>query len=278
MVTPALRVTGLAGAYGGRVVLQELDFEQQPGGLLGVIGPNGAGKSTLLKLLAGVLPPHHGEVELLGRPLSRLSRREIASSLAVVPAEVRSVFDFTAEEMVWMGRHPHLGLLGEPRRADHQAVDQALEQTGTGAFRSRRFGELSSGERQRVVLAQALAQQPRVLLLDEPTTHLDLAHAVRFLDLLRQLVSSQGLAAVLVSHDLNLASEYADRLALLDAGRLRSLGTPAEVLDYRLIEEAYRTVVVVKTNPISGRPHVVPVSRWSLDKQPEGAERDDTSA
>ena len=147
MVKAALKASGLVGAYGERVVLREIDFELEQGGLLGVIGPNGAGKSTLLKLLAGVLAPQSGEVELLGRSMSLLSRREIASSLAVVPPEVRSVFDFSVDEMVWMGRHPHLGLLGEPTERDQQAVDEAFERTGAAEFRNRRFSELSSGER-----------------------------------------------------------------------------------------------------------------------------------
>ena len=162
-----------------------------------------------------------------------------------------------------MGRHAHLGLLGEPTAADARIVEQAMQRTHTLELADRSFQELSSGERQLVVLAQALAQEPRVLLLDEPTTHLDLAHRMQLLDLLRELVSEAGLTAVLVSHDLNLASEYSDVMLLLERGRLRRLGSAEEVLDYRLIEEVYQTVVVVKENPISKRPHVVPVSRWS---------------
>ena len=209
------------------------------------------------------MQPSGGSVSIFGKPLVELSRKQVARVIAVVPAEVQSVFEFSVAEIVAMGRHPHLGLLGEPGPADSEAIEWALHRTGTSEFATRRFSELSSGERQRVVLAQALAQEPKILLLDEPTTHLDLAHRIQLLDLIRELVQEQELAVVLVSHDLNLASEYSDRIALLEAGRLRRLGSPEEVLDYRLIEEVYKTVVVVKTNPISNRPHVIPVSKWS---------------
>jgi len=265
-VSPAaLRLEEVSARYGERLVLDGLSLELEAGSVLGVIGPNGAGKSTLLKLISGLVAPSRGRIELFGRPLASLGRRELGRRVAVVPAELTSVFSFSAEEIVWMGRTPHLGFIREPRPADHRAVDQAFALTHSAELRARPFMELSSGERQRVVLAQALAQEPRLLLLDEPTTHLDLAHAMAFLDLVASLVREHGLSAVLVSHDLNQASEYADQLALIDAGRLRAHGRPEEVLDYRTLEAVYSTVVVVKTNPVTGRPHVLPVPRASLD-------------
>ena len=263
-MTSAVAAVGLSVRYGQRVALDDVSLALEAGTIVAIIGPNGAGKSTLLKALAGLAKPAAGAVRLLGRDLSGLARREVARVVAMVPAEARSVFDFSVEELVMMGRHAHLRLLGEPGADDVRAVDEALARTGTAGLRQRHFEELSSGERQGVILAQALAQEPRVLLLDEPTTHLDLGHAVAFLDLVKELAIERALAVALVSHDLNQAAEYADRVALLKGARLVREGSPAEVLDYRLIEEVYETVVVVKTNPISGRPHVVPVSRWSL--------------
>lgn len=259
-----LTARALSAGYGGRRVLDGIDLDVEAGECLGIIGPNGSGKSTLLRALAGVLPLSSGELRLEGAPLADYGRREIARRIGVVPAELHPGFSFRAREIVAMGRNAHLGLLGELGPADLAAVDSALRATETDGLQDRYFDELSSGERQRVMLAQALAQGPSLLLLDEPTAHLDLTHQVQLLDLLRELQVERGLSSVLVSHDLNLAAEYADRLLLLHRGRCRAQGRPEEVLDYRVIEEVYQTVVVVETNPVSRRPRIVPVSRWSL--------------
>jgi iron complex transport system ATP-binding protein len=266
MAAAVLEARGVSAGYDGRLVLDGVDLAVGAGECVGVIGPNGAGKSTLLKVLAGVVAPSSGEVLLEGRPVKSLGRREVARRLAGVPAELQPAFSFRARDLVAMGRHPYLGLLADLGPDDHRAIDRALAATECQAFAGRWFDQLSSGERQRVVLAQALAQEPRVLLLDEPTAHLDLTHQTQVLDLLKKLQEERRLAIVLVSHDLNLAAEYADRLLLLDGGRRRRAGPPEAVLDYRLVEEVYRMVVVVETNPVSGRPRVVPVSRWSLER------------
>jgi iron complex transport system ATP-binding protein len=265
-----LEAREVSAGYGRRVVVDGVSLAVGAGECLGVIGPNGSGKSTLLRALSGVLPLLAGEVLLAGRPIAAYARREVARLLAGVPAELVSAFAFSARDIVAMGRHAYLPLLGDLGPEDERAIASALAATESGGFADRPFDELSSGERQRVVLAQALAQEPRVLLLDEPTAHLDLAHQTLLLDLLKRLQAERGLAIVLVSHDLNLAAEYADRLLLLERGRTRAAGTPEEVLDYRLIEEVYGTVVVVETNRISGRPRIVPVSRWSLEQARAG--------
>jgi iron complex transport system ATP-binding protein len=261
-----LEARGVTAGYGGRVVIEGVDLAVGAGECVGVIGPNGSGKSTLLRALAGVIPLLGGEVRIEGKPLGAYRRRDLGRRLAGVPAELSPAFAFRAREVVAMGRNAYLPLLGDLGAADRAAIDEAMAATETRALAERRFDELSSGERQRVALAQALAQEPRLLLLDEPTAHLDLTHAVHLLDLLKRLQGERGLAIVLVSHDLDLAAEYADRLLLLDRGAPRAAGAPAEVLDYRVIEEVYRTVVVVETNPVSGRPRVVPVSGWSLER------------
>jgi len=261
-----LEAREVRAGYGGRTVVDGVSLRVGRGECVAVIGPNGAGKSTLLRALAGVLPLLGGEVRLDGRPLAALGRRAIARRLAGVPAELNPAFSFRAREIVAMGRHPYMSLLGDLGREDERAVSEAMAATESEGLAGRRFDELSSGERQRIALAQALAQEPHVLLLDEPTAHLDLTHQTHLLDLLKELQTSRGLAIVLVSHDLNLAAEYADRLLLLDGGRPRAVGSPEEVLDYRVIEDVYRTVVVVERNRVSGRPRVVPVSRWSLQR------------
>jgi len=269
-----LEAIDLAVGYGAATVVEGVDLTLRASECLAIIGPNGTGKSTLLRGLAGVLTAARGEVRILGRDIRRYRRRELARAIAGVPAELAPAFSFRVRDLVGMGRHPYVGLLGELTEDDRRAVAAAMAATETTALAERWFDELSSGERQRVVLAQALAQEAPLLLLDEPTAHLDLNHATHLLDLLQELRSARGLAVVLVSHDLNLAAEYADRLLLLAGGRPRAHGAPSEVLDYRVIEEVYQTVVVVETNRVSGRPRVVPVSRWSLDRASVDESRD----
>lgn len=261
-----LVASGIAVGYESAPVLDGVDFAVHAGECVGVIGPNGSGKSTLLKALSGVLPVTKGSISLNQRPLAAIPRRELARWIAGVPAELHPAFAFQVADVVAMGRHPYLGLFSDLGRDDRAAVATAMHETGIELLAGRSFDALSSGERQRVALAQALAQEPRVLLLDEPTAHLDLSHATHFLDLLKELQRDRGLAVVLVSHDLDLAAEYADRLVLLHDGRVRAEGAPDHVFDYRVLEQVYGTVVVVETNRVSGRPRVVPVSKWSLEK------------
>jgi len=265
-VTAMLEARAVSAGYGDRLAVDGVSLAVRPGECLAVIGPNGSGKSTLLRLLSGAMAPRAGEVWLEGRPLASTPRREVARRVAGVPAELSPAFAFRARDIVAMGRHPYLGPFADLGPADERAIASALEATESLAFAERRFEELSSGERQRVALAQALAQEPRVLLLDEPTAHLDLTHQVRLLDLMKRMQGERGLAIVVVSHDLNLAAEYADTMLLLHHGQTRVAGKPEEVLNYRVVEEVYQTVVVVEKNPVSGRPRVVPVSRHGLER------------
>jgi iron complex transport system ATP-binding protein len=267
-VTPLVEVRGLDFGYGGRFRLSAVTFELVPGEILGVIGPNGSGKTTLVRLLSKVRTPDRGEIRLAGTSLARLSRRALARHVAVVPQELTAAFALTVEELVLMGRHPHAeGRLFETA-GDVERAREAMALAGVGELADQPLDALSGGERQRATLARALAQEPRLLLLDEPTTHLDLRHQREIVGLLRRLNRERGLTALLVSHDLSLAGEVADRLLLLSAGRVARIGTPAEVLDEAVLESAYRCPVRVEKNPDSGRPVVT--IRWSDGEEVSG--------
>ncbi len=223
------------------------------GELLAIIGPNGSGKSTLLRIGAGVLRP------LGGRDITCLPRRDIARSLGYLPQQVRSDFDYRVEEVVAMGRFPHLAGAGFLSAADRAVVDRCLVETEVADYRDRPLSHLSSGERQRVFLASVLAQEPRVLLLDEPTAALDLHHQVRFFRLVRRL-AGQDIGVAVVTHDVNLASLYCDRVALLRAGRLVEQGAPDAVLRPELLRATYGDDVLLSQHPEAGRPIVLPAA------------------
>ena len=227
--------------YGHAEVLRSISLTLYSAEFVMIAGPNGAGKSTLLSLLAGLSAPTSGSCQFLGRAATNWSRREFAQRVAVVQQTEPSEFPFTAEEVVYMGRMPHRTGMYETQ-ADHDAVANALRSTDMLGYRQRDFRTLSGGEKQRILLASALAQQPEVLLLDEPASHLDLKHQVSLHELLRGL-RRQGLLVVAVTHDLNLAAAYADRLALMNNGELRASGSPSEVLRSEVIEEVFQVRV-----------------------------------
>jgi iron complex transport system ATP-binding protein len=264
-VEAALELRAAVCAYDQQPALRGVDLRLAPGDFVGVIGPNGAGKSTLLRALAGTLPLSGGEARLNGRRLGEYRRREIARLLAVVPAPGTPLFAFTAREHVAMGRTPYLGRLQPDRPEDGAAVDRALAATDTTHLADRMVTELSAGEWQRVSIAQALAQEPHILLLDEPTAFLDLRHQRDISELLARLNTEQGLTIVTVSHDLNLAAEYCPRLVVLAAGRVRADGPPESVLTVELIAEVYGTPVEVDRGP-GGKPRVTLLSERALGR------------
>jgi iron complex transport system ATP-binding protein len=245
-------------AYGSVPALRGLSLTLEPGAFVGVVGPNGSGKSTLVRLLAGYLRPRCGAVLLGGRALSRLSDRERARRIAVVQQDTPATFDFTALEVVLMGRSPHLPAFGVEGVRDRAIAHQAMQRTDTVAFAARPLGALSGGERQRVLLARALAQETPILLLDEPTAHLDLNFQIEALQLLRELHAERGATVLAVLHDLNLAALYCDHLVLLDKGRLAVEGPPAEVLTADRLAEVYGARVWCDVHPVTGKPYVLP--------------------
>jgi len=262
MNTIALQARNLSFAYFNTPVLREVSLALHSGERVGLIGPNGSGKTTLLRCLSGVLLPSQGEVSLDGLALRRLSRQEIARRIAVVPQELLVPFAFTVREMVGMGRLPHVAggwqaLLRGENQADRRAIEAAMLATGTVDLADRLFNELSGGERQRVMIALALAQEPEVLLLDEPTVHLDLAHQVEVLELIARLNGERGFTVLAVLHDLNLAALYFPRLVLLEGGRIVGEGTPAQVLSEETIARVFGATVRVQPHPTADRPHII---------------------
>lgn len=222
-------------AIAGRPILDQVSLTVHPGRFTALVGPNGSGKSTLLRTVYRARRPDAGAVRLDGRDLWAMSAAEAARHTGVLMQEQHSGFEFTVAETVALGRTPHLGVFDRFTRADRAAVDDALVRTGLTPFRDRRVGELSGGERQRVLLARALAQQPRLLVLDEPTNHLDIRHQLDILELVRDL----DITVLAALHSLDLAATYADTVALLDEGRLVAHGTPEDVLTPAAIREVF---------------------------------------
>jgi iron complex transport system ATP-binding protein len=275
LTAPLLAAQGVCHRFGELAALEDVEAAVAPGELCVVVGPNGAGKTTLLRVLAGLLKPDDGSVRLRGSPLDSLSRREIARSVAVAAQEPSLPFPYTVAEVVGMGRAPFLGPFGRESGVDREIVLEALARTGLALLAERRFPTLSSGERQRVILARAFAQTPCVMLLDEPTAHMDLGHRVKtFEDLRAWVAGSPGdRAALVVTHDLILAARYADRMTLLDRGRCVSHGTPREVLDPARIAEVYGVEVSVLDDE-EGRPVLVAHrSRIAYTPRPDGSDR-----
>ena len=235
----------------GKTLLSGVSLGAGQGELVGLIGPNGAGKSTLLRAISGALGHSDGVVRLEGKDIDTLSSREVASTLALVPQIAPYTHGFTAIELVLMGRYPHLGRFQIEGSEDRSIARDAMRMTETEQFDERTLDTLSGGERQRVFVSRALAQQPRILLLDEPTSNLDVLHQLKVLDLVRELVDD-GLSAIAAIHDLNLAARYCDRLVLLRHGRVLAEGTPAEVLSPDTIESAFGVKSAVYRDPVTG--------------------------
>jgi len=250
----------LGFAYGSRSVLVGVELTAAPGEVVGLLGPNGSGKSTLVRVLSGVLSGYAGSAQVGGCEISEFPKRELAGQLAVVPQEPSFGFPFTALEIVLMGRHPHLAGLAFESDRDIDLARRALERCGAAAFAERPIQELSAGERQRVVFAKALAQEPRALLLDEPASFLDIRHQVELYDTVRGLAHDDGRTVLTVLHDLNLAAEYCDRIYLLREGRVEAGGTTAEVFSYANLTRVFETEVYVDTHDLTGRLLVLPLS------------------
>lgn len=250
-------------SYGDTPVLHHIDLLVQEGEMVALLGPNGSGKTTLIKLLSGVLRPTAGDIHLDGSVLSRMKRRQVAQRVAVVPQQFSMPFAFTVREVVLLGRTPFLSLFSDEGEQDHRVVQQVIERIGIAALKERFFNELSGGERQKAILAMALAQEPKILLLDEPTAHLDINHQVEILDLVKSLNREQGVTVIGAMHDLNLAALYFDRLLLLKEGRIFADGTPEKLLTVETIEEVFAASVHVTQHPLTKSPHVVVIPKQS---------------
>lgn len=252
-----IEIKGLSCGYGEKLVLKDIDLSVKKGQIVGIIGPNGSGKTTILKAITRLVHIVKGRIFLDGADMKHLNANDIARSLAVVSQTTPSL-PMTVKEFVLLGRIPYYKKFQFFENGnDNSIAERAMELTRITHLKDAFMSEMSAGEVQLAFIARGLAQEPKILLLDEPTSHLDITHQVGILDLVRRLNRQEGLTVVIILHDLNLASEYCDTIALIDNGRVKKFGQPAEVLNYKIIEEVYKTVVIVRENPLSGKPFVL---------------------
>jgi iron complex transport system ATP-binding protein len=256
-----LAVDGVTLAYGDRVVAEGIDLALPPGRITAIVGANACGKSTLLRAMARLLPPRTGRIVLDGKDLHRLPTKQVARTLGLLPQSPTAPEGIAVADLVARGRHPHQGFLTRWTAADDEAVAEALRMTDIVGLADRAVDELSGGQRQRTWIAMALAQQTDILLLDEPTTFLDITHQVEVLDLLTDLNRQRGTTVVMVLHDLNLAARYADHLVAVADGRVHAAGTPAAVLTTDVVRQVFGLESRVLPDPVSGAPMVLPIGR-----------------
>ena len=262
-----LDIQNISLQYNGKSILDDVSLQVEKSDFFVIIGPNGAGKTSLLKIIAGLEKMQQGSVVCKGKKLADYNRRELSQVIAMVPQHVDTNFPFTVAETVIMGRTPHLGLLGLESRDDYLLAETAMKFTDIAHLADRRLDQVSGGELQRVIIARAICQQPQIVLLDEPTAALDPAHQLKVMDLMEKFRQEQGTTIIMVSHDLNLASLYGDRLLLLKEGRVMKTGTPAEVLSEQLLRESYGCEMLVDENPLGRCTRVTPVPGKYLDQQ-----------
>lgn len=248
-----IEIENLSFAYSNELVVNNVSFSVDDGEFVGVIGPNGAGKSTLLKLIDGILQPKTGEIRLQNKPLQEYARKHLAKLLGFVPQNFSTVFSYSVSDIVMMGRYPHLSAFSPESPADHLIVEKSMKLTDVWHYRLRQFGELSGGEKQRVVLASAMAQEPKILLLDEPTSSLDIKYQYQFYRILHEL-QGRGLIIVVVTHDINLAARYCRRLILLKNGKVVVDGAPEKVITKKMMESVYEVGVEILSHPVDGKP------------------------
>jgi len=267
-MNPAITTSNLSHSFGKRNVLKHLSFSVEKGDFFIIIGPNGSGKTTLMKLMAGILKPRKGQIEILGLPKRSYTPRALARAVAFVPQRLPVDLPFTVREAILLGRAPYQGALGIERERDLDIAEQAMQFTEVDHLNSLNIGQLSGGEQQRVFIARAICQEPEIMLLDEPTAALDLAHQVKVMDLMEKLKIEKGITVIMVSHDVNLAAMYSDQVLLLKEGQVVCMGTPSEVLSFRRLEETYACKLLVDESPLGGFPRVtlVPGRFMATDK------------
>jgi iron complex transport system ATP-binding protein len=260
-VRRTLEAQAVSLGYGERTIVDALDLRVPPGRITTIVGANACGKSTLLKAMARLLPPTQGAVLLDGKAIHRQPTKQVARVLGLLPQSPIAPDGITVSDLVGRGRHPHQGALARWTRADDDAVAEALQATGTTHLADRAVDELSGGQRQRAWIAMALAQQTDVLLLDEPTTFLDISHQIDVLDLLTDLNRARGTTITMVLHDLNLAARYTDHLVAMSEGRIHAEGEPAHVLTEDTVRTVFGLNSRVVPDPLTGRPMVIPMGR-----------------
>lgn len=265
-----LSIENISAGYDGELVLRNVSMKAQAGRFIGLIGPNGSGKTTLLRVISGVLVPKAGQIFLNGTRLEKISRRNLAQTLACLSQDISLDLSFTVYEIILMGRSPHLPKMSKETTKDFEIAKRAMKLADVSHLADRLITEISGGERQRALIAMCLAQEPKVLLLDEPTSHLDIAHQLSALDLIRKLNRQAGMTVIAVFHDLNLAAEYCDKLLVLDRGGVEAFGSPEDVLTTDMILKVYGAKVQILQNPASNKPHIVLTADMNHSANMEG--------
>ncbi len=254
-------------SYGAKKILEAVSFYADRGEILGIIGPNGSGKTTLLKAMSRIVAPDSGEVRLSEQGLGTFSFRDLAQQVAVVPQEISISFDYTVREIVMMGRHPYIGRFASETARDLEICDRAMRLANVTHIAGSSVHEISGGERQRVLIARALAQDPKVLLLDEATSNLDISHQIEILNIIKGL--TEDITVISVFHDLNLAAYYCDRLIVLKDRRVYAAGPPKDVLTRETLNTVYGIDALVKPHPLTGKPYILPTYKYAAKRQPE---------
>ena len=261
-----LTIDDIDCSYGSVNILKDVQFEVKSGEFLGILGPNGSGKTTLLRSISRVLKPQKGAILIDDKDIYRMKTVDVAKQLAVVPQETPVSFDFSALEVVLMGRNPHMPRFKMESKEDLNIAKNSMELTRTWEFADRPVTELSGGERQRVIIARALTQEPHILLLDEPTTHLDICNQLEIMDLIKHLCETKKLLIVAVFHDFNLAARYCESIILLKDGKIVAVGKSDDTLTSENIRKVFSVDTIVKKHPITGSLHVIPISRPLIQK------------
>jgi iron complex transport system ATP-binding protein len=266
-MNPAITTSNLSHSFAKRNVLRHLSFSIEKGDFFIIIGPNGSGKTTLMKLMAGLLRPQKGQIEILGLPNRSYTPKALARAVAFVPQRLPVDLPFTAGEAVLLGRAPYQGALGIERDRDLEIANQAMQFTEVDHLNRLNISQLSGGELQRVFIARAICQEPEIMLLDEPTASLDLAHQVKVMDLMEKLKREKGITVIMVSHDVNLAAMYGNQVLLLKEGQIASSGFPSDVLSFEKLEETYGCKLLVDESPLGEFPRVTLVPGRYIDSQ-----------
>ncbi len=269
-MTNVVDVKNLELAYQDTKVLSKVDFSVGQGEFFVIVGPNGSGKTTLLKSIAGIERFSSGDIHILGQMLRAYSKKGLARSLAYVPQSIHINYPFTVRETVLMGRSPHIGLLGIESQKDEEKALNSMQLTRVDHLADRNMDQLSGGEQQRVLIARAICQEADVVLLDEPTSSLDLAHQVLIMDLLEDLRKRQNITILMVAHDLNLASLYGERIMLLKSGRVYQIGHPKEVLSFENLEDVFNCVLLVDESTLDGLPRITVIPGRYMDERLKG--------
>jgi iron complex transport system ATP-binding protein len=262
-----IEIRNLVGGYGDAPIIKGVDLDIKRGEFFALLGPNGSGKTTLFKLITGQLPVKEGKLLLAGKPLTAFSKLEKAKKVAVLSQEIQVSFDYTVEEIISLGRYPHqTGILKSLSKKDKEVMRQVMEITKITKFRTKQFRKLSGGEKQRVLLAKALAQEPEILLLDEPTNHLDIKHTFQMLDLIKEWQQTKGLTVFAILHDLNVASLYSDRLALLHNGIFLEVGDAETLRKEEQLEKVYEVLIRAQSHPVVPKPQLLMTPNYNQGK------------